>query len=51
MDVEVYDVAPALRPQLTKRVENYRGELTRLNKEFVRDDFDGDKVLFVCQII
>ena len=41
MDVEVHDVAVSLRPQLNQRVQNYRGELKRLNKEFVSVDCVG----------
>ncbi len=31
----MHDVAVGLRPQLNQRVQNYRGEMKRLNKEFV----------------
>ena len=35
MGVEIHDVPKDLRPQLENRVQSYRGELKRLNKEFV----------------
>lgn len=36
MDVELHDVSPTLRPALKGRLENYRKELARIRKEFVR---------------
>lgn len=34
MELEVCDVDPTLRPKLKTRVESYRAELVRLEKEF-----------------
>ena len=36
MEVELHDVSPAHRPAMKERLQNYRKELARLRKEFVR---------------
>lgn len=46
MDVEVHDVALALRSQLSQRVDSYRRELKRLNKEFVSVDTGSVTLIF-----
>ena len=51
MEVEVHDVDSAIRGQLSHRLQSYRTELSRLNKEFVRPLLNCLLCVCVCIII